>query len=59
MQIIRGGEGLGPVTPAEQKYRRAGLLLKNERLACQATVSGDLVVRVPDDSKLPHLLYSS
>jgi ferredoxin, 2Fe-2S len=58
MQVVRGGEGLGPVTAAEKKYRRAGLLLNNERLACQATVSHDLVVRVPDDSKLPHLTYT-
>ncbi len=59
MQVIRGAERLGPLTAAEQNYRKAGLLLNNERLACQATVSGDLVVRVPDDAKLPHLHYSS
>jgi 2Fe-2S ferredoxin len=59
MQVIKGGEGLGSVTAAEQKYKRAGLLLNNERLACQAIVSSDIVVRVPDDTRLPHLQYTS
>lgn len=58
MIVLRGAEKLGPMTAAEEKYRRAGLLQNNERLACQAVVSGDLVVRVPDDSKLPHLTYT-
>ena len=58
MKIIRGAETLGPLTAAEQKYRRAGLLLSNERLACQTVVSKDLVVKVPDDTKLPHLTYT-
>lgn len=59
MIVRKGGEGLGPLTAAEEKYRKAGLLLENERLACQVKVSADLVVRVPDDSKLPHVVYSS
>lgn len=58
MVVVRGAEELGPITDAEQKYRKEGLLLNNERLACQAQVSSDLVVRVPDDSKLPHLNYT-
>lgn len=58
MIIVRGADGLGPLTAAEAKYRKAGLLLNNERLACQATVVSDVVVRVPDDTKLPHLEYT-
>lgn len=58
MQVIRGGENLGPLTAAETKYRRAGLLLSQERLACQTIVMADLVVRVPDDVKLPHITYT-
>ncbi len=58
MIIVSGVDGLGPLTAAEAKYRKAGLLLANERLACQATVTSDLVVRVPEDTKLPHLTYS-
>ena len=59
MQILRGMESLNPLTAAEQKYRKAGLLLNNERLACQAITTGNLLIRVPDDSKLPHLNYTS
>ena len=59
MIVLRGGESLGPLTAAEHKYRREGLLLNNERLACHVKVTADLVVRVPDDAKLPHLSYST
>lgn len=59
MKVIRGAEDLGPLTVAEMNYRRQGLLLNNERLACQATVSKDLTVRVPDDAKLPHVVYTA
>ncbi|MBL7850304.1 MAG: (2Fe-2S)-binding protein [Cyclobacteriaceae bacterium] len=58
MKVLQGGDSLGPVTPAEQKYRKAGLLREDERLACQAVVTANLVIRVPDDSKLPHLNYT-
>ena len=59
MIILKGAERLGRLTPAEEKYRRAGLLRENERLACQVNVAGDLTIRVPEDSKLPHLTYTS
>src|SRR5690348_16276928 len=56
--VISGGENLTPNSPAELKYRGLGLLLPNERLMCQVRTKGDLVLRVPDDSKLPHMKYS-
>jgi 2Fe-2S ferredoxin len=61
--IISGGENLTPESPAELRYRSQRLLYPNERLMCQtrlreATTKTDLVIRVPDDSKLPHLTYS-
>ena len=59
MIILKGAEHLGKLTPAEEKYHRAGLLRHNERLACQTRITGDLVIRVPDDTKLPHLTYTS
>lgn len=59
MIVLKGSEKIGPHTAAELKYQKAGLLLQNERLACQALVIGDIVVRVPEDSKLPHLKYTS
>lgn len=59
--VIAGGESLTPESPAELKYRGQGLLYSNERLMCQTRLregKGDLVLRVPDDTKLPHLKYS-
>lgn len=58
MIIVEGGDHLGDLTGAEKDYRQQGLLKDNERLACQVRVSGDLKVRVPDESKLPHLRYT-
>ncbi len=56
--VLSGAENLTPITPAETKYRELGLLFSNERLMCQVRTRGDLVLRVPDDSKLPHMKYS-
>lgn len=59
MKVLLGMEVLSPLSAPEQKYRRAGLLLHDERLACQAIPKGNLVIRVPDDSKLPHVEYTA
>ncbi len=59
MIIVEGMDQLGNLTGAEKDYRRQGLLNENERLACQACVLGSVTVRVPDDSKLPHMRYSA
>ena len=56
--VLSGAEHLTPITPAETKYKELGLLLSNERLMCQVRTRGDLMLRVPDDSKLPHMKYS-
>jgi 2Fe-2S ferredoxin len=56
--LVSGGDNLTPNTPAELKYRSMGALHANERLMCQVRTRGDLVLRVPDDSKLPHMKYS-
>ena len=58
MIILQGGEQFGRLTPAEEKYRQAGLLRSNERLACEVRITKDLTIRVPEDSKLPHLTYT-
>jgi len=59
MIIVQGGENLTPPTAAELKYRQMGALALNERLACQARLSGDLIIRVAEEYKLPHLHYTS
>lgn len=58
MVVIAGEENLSEPTAAELKYRNSGELLNNERLTCQATVRGDLVIKVPESGKLPHLTYT-
>jgi len=59
MAVISGMENITAMTPAELKYRSLGELGLNERLTCQVRVKGDIVIRVPDACKLPHLHYTS
>lgn len=57
--ILKGAENLVPKSPAELRYEGQNQLASNERLCCQAKlIEGDLEVRVPDESKLPHIRYS-
>jgi 2Fe-2S ferredoxin len=57
--VVSGMEQLAPDTMAENKYRQTGQLLQNERLACQARLLGTCHIRVPDEYKLPHMVYTS
>jgi 2Fe-2S ferredoxin len=57
--ILKGAENLVRKSPAELRYEGQHQLASNERLCCQAKlIEGDLEVRVPDESKLPHIRYS-
>jgi ferredoxin, 2Fe-2S len=56
--ILSGGENLSQVTPAEERYRQLGALQADERLSCQARVTGDVTIAVPEEYKLPHIDYS-
>jgi ferredoxin, 2Fe-2S len=58
MIVLKGIEHLSEITHAEKKYADEGLLAKNERLACQVRVNGDITVKVPEQSKLPHIKYT-
>lgn len=58
MEVISGHDHLTELTSAERKYLKSEELRPNERLACQARILGDIVVRVPASSKLPHMKYS-
>ena len=58
MAVVQGMQNLSEPTMAEIDYRKQRLLEDNERLACQVRVNGTITVRVPDESKLPHLKYS-
>jgi ferredoxin, 2Fe-2S len=55
--VLEGEANLEPLTAAELRYQKQGLLRAGERLACQAVVIGNITVCVPEDSKLPHLKY--
>ena len=55
--IVEGGEHLSEETQNERRFRNLNKLLPNERLACQCTTDGDVVIKVPDPCKLPHLEY--
>lgn len=56
--ILEGEDNLEPLTAAEVRYQRQGLLRSGQRLACQAIVTGDITIQVPAESKLPHLTYT-
>jgi 2Fe-2S ferredoxin len=56
--VLHGLENLEPKTNVELRYESLGLLGPNERLTCQARISGDISIFVPEESKLPHLKYS-
>jgi 2Fe-2S ferredoxin len=55
--VVQGEENLGPITEAEKRFRRLHKLQDEERLTCQVCVSGDIIIRVADQNKLPHLQY--
>lgn len=58
--VLQGMEHTGPLTAAEQRYREKGRLQDNERLTCQCTlISGEIIGKVPEQTKLPHMSYSS
>ncbi|MCC9167787.1 2Fe-2S iron-sulfur cluster-binding protein [Pontibacter harenae] len=57
--VLQGMEHFAPLTACELKYREKGRIEDNERQTCQCTmVSGEAVVKVPEQTKLPHLNYS-
>lgn len=56
--IAEGAENFIPVTAAEQRYRQLGALKTTERLSCQAKITGDVRIIVPDEYMLPHIDYS-
>lgn len=58
MIVLKGMENLSSVSPVEIRYRQQGQLGDNERLACQSRPLGEIVIRVADEYKLPHLHYS-
>lgn len=58
MQVLEGAENLSSPSPFEQKMQKAGRLQADERLACQCRPQADLLVKVPEGTKLPHITYT-
>jgi ferredoxin, 2Fe-2S len=56
--VLSGMNEITPLSPAEERYRREGSLLNHERLTCQVRVRGEVIIKVPSASKLPHITYS-
>jgi ferredoxin, 2Fe-2S len=54
---ILHGQGIDWMHACGGKGLRQGAIKNNERLACQVKVLGDVVVQVPDEGKLPHVIY--
>jgi ferredoxin, 2Fe-2S len=57
-RVVRGSGNLSPLTTPEVQYRLRGELQQDERLACQARITGNVAISVPAQNKLPHLRYS-
>lgn len=58
MVVVEGKTHLSPLSEGEQRMQQLGRLPEGSRLACQCTLEGDVVVRVPRVNKLPHIQYS-
>jgi 2Fe-2S ferredoxin len=58
VRVLAGAAHLTPPTEAELRYQAAGRLLPAERLTCQARLpAGEVLGRVPEGAKLPHVAY--
>ena len=58
MVVHQGMEHLNELTAAEEKFKSAGRLNANQRLACQCVAASDIVISTPEKYKLPHVNYS-
>lgn len=58
MQVLKGLENLSALSKFEQQYREDENLADDERLTCQTKLYGDIIIRVPKESQLPHMKYS-
>lgn len=57
-RVLEGMDNIGPETEAELRYRKLNRLNIDERLACQCSISDDIIIKVPQSGKMPHINYS-
>ncbi|HSF55849.1 MAG TPA: 2Fe-2S iron-sulfur cluster-binding protein [Algoriphagus sp.] len=59
MIVVSGQENLSQETEPELVYKRQNRLRTNERLCCQTRLlKGELIIRVAEINKFPHLTYT-
>jgi ferredoxin, 2Fe-2S len=59
MIVKEGMENLSPLTGSEHFFRDKGRLNTSERLTCQARIEkGVIIIRVVEENKFPHMVYS-
>lgn len=57
--VLEGMSNLSPITEREEFFKGIGRLTSHERLSCQAKLTnGEILVRVAEENKFPHMLYS-
>jgi 2Fe-2S ferredoxin len=57
--VLEGFENLSPLTEREEFFKGIGRLANHERLSCQAKLlKGEIIIRVADENKFPHMVYS-
>ncbi|WP_026953003.1 2Fe-2S iron-sulfur cluster-binding protein [Algoriphagus mannitolivorans] len=59
MILVRNSAKLSEMTEREHFYRNQGRLGERERLTCQTRIlEGEIVIRVAEINKFPHLHYT-
>lgn len=58
VKVLENWESLGAYSEAENRFINLGKLPQDQRLACQVTLTADVVIETPEAGKLPHLQYS-
>jgi 2Fe-2S ferredoxin len=57
--VLEGIENLSPLTEREEFFKGIDRLKSYERLSCQAKlIKGEILVRVAEENKFPHMDYS-
>ncbi|MGK7392167.1 MAG: 2Fe-2S iron-sulfur cluster-binding protein [Candidatus Cyclobacteriaceae bacterium M2_1C_046] len=56
--VLEGMDKISELSPFEKKCRDANLLNEDHRLTCQCRAMGDIIIKVPEENKLPHMEYS-
>jgi 2Fe-2S ferredoxin len=58
IEIVSGEESISQRTERELLFMDKELILKSERLSCQCKPMGEVIIKIPFTSRLPHITYS-